>query len=76
MDAMQYWKQQGRERILVLCAEVGTSYDYWKHLAHKRKRPGVELARKLVHHSQGALSLDELLPAKSEMKKSTQCSAG
>ena len=66
MDAMTFWDAVGRESVQRMCREIGTSYDYWKHIANRRKRPSVDLARKMVdysrrHHPDHALSLDELL---------------
>lgn len=61
MDAMSYWKMVGSSEIRRVVEEAGTSYAYWTHIAHKRKRPGPDLARRLVAASGGALTLDELL---------------
>ncbi len=68
MDAMSYWKAHGREPVIALCDKVGTTYNYWKHIANKRKRPSVDLARRMVEATGGALTLDELLPPKSAMR--------
>jgi hypothetical protein len=65
---MTYWKQHDRAHVIELCAKVGTTYNYWKHLANRRKRPSVDMARRFVQHSDGKLTLDELLPAKSSMR--------
>ena len=58
---MEYWKLNGRKKCLELCNEVGTSYDYFKHMCNKRKRPSVELARKIIQFTGGELTLDDLL---------------
>jgi hypothetical protein len=68
MDAMEFWKKYGTERVLQLCADVGTTYNYWKHIANKRKRPGPDLARAMVKASGGKLKLDKLLIPRDEMK--------
>ena len=68
MDAMTYWKAHGREAVMQLCDKVGTTYNYWKHIANRRKRPSVDLARRLVEHSGGKLTFEKLLPPKSEMR--------
>lgn len=61
MDLNEYWKKHGKEKSVEMCNAVGTSYDYFKHICNKRKRPSVELARKMVEFSAGELSLDKLL---------------
>lgn len=68
MDAMTFWKTHGKDRVIALCADVGTTYNYWKHIAHRRKRPGVDLARRMVTATNGELTLDMLLPPRSEMR--------
>lgn len=68
MDAMSYWKKHGRERVEQLCRDVGTSYNYWKHIANRRKRPSVDLALRFVEHSGGELTFDKLLLPKREMR--------
>jgi hypothetical protein len=68
MDAMQYWTKYGREPVMKLCETCGTTYAYWKHIANKRKRPSVDLARRFVDASNGEMSLDALLPPKREMR--------
>jgi hypothetical protein len=68
LDAMEYWMLHGRERVQQLCTDAGTSYDYWKHIANKRKRPSVDLAMRLVEASGGALSLLKLLPPKEALR--------
>lgn len=62
MNAMEYWKKYGRERVIELCEKSGTSYLYWQHIANGRKRPSVDLAYRLVENSDGELSFIELLP--------------
>lgn len=61
MDAMTYWKWYGKPHCERLCAQVGTTYNYWKHICNQQKRPSVDLARKLVAASNGELSLEKLL---------------
>jgi hypothetical protein len=69
MDLMQYWKEHGKTKAEEMCREVGTSYEYFKHICNKRKRPSVDMARKMVSFSDGALTLDELLFPIDEKKK-------
>ena len=70
MTLYEYWQASGknaRERKANMgefCKTCGTTFDYIKHIARGRKRPGVDLARAMVRESAGALTLDDLLPAK------------
>jgi ABC-type branched-subunit amino acid transport system ATPase component len=70
MTLYDYWQASGknaRERkanLIKFCNDCGTKFEYIKHIANGRKRPGVDLARAMVRESAGALTLDELLPAK------------
>lgn len=62
MDAMEYWRKYGKgEHLLNMLARAGTTYTYWKHICHYRKRPGTDLAHRLVAESAGELSLARLL---------------
>lgn len=61
MDAMTWWKLVGTEQAKAAVLSTGTSWLYFQHIAHKRKRPGPDLARRLINASGGALTLDELL---------------
>lgn len=68
MDAMQYWKKHGRERVIQLCEDCGTTYSYWKHIANRRKRPSVDLALRFVEKSGGELTFTDLLLPKQDMR--------
>ena len=69
MDLMEYWKLIGKKDAEELCKSVGTSYEYFKHICNKRKRPSVDLARKIVKQSGGEISLEKLLFPIEEKKK-------
>lgn len=70
MDAMQWWRAVGTAQAREAVLAAGTSWDYFTHIAHKRKRPGPDLARRLIVASGGLLTLDELLfPADQRAKK-------
>jgi hypothetical protein len=64
MDAMEYWKQAGIEATRKACREAGTTYEHFKHIAHKRRRPSVELANKLIKASNGQMTFEKLLFSK------------
>lgn len=66
MDAMQWWIDQGTDKCKPIVEEA-TSWAYFVHIAHKRKRPGPDLARELVRLSKGAMTFDELLIPKSQL---------
>ena len=47
MNSLQFWSMVGTDKVRAVCADAGTSYAYFKHIAHGRKRPSYELAKKL-----------------------------
>jgi hypothetical protein len=53
---MTFWNKYGRDEAMRVCAEAGTNYDYFKHLAHKRKQPSVKLAKRLEKASGGKIT--------------------
>ena len=65
VDAMTYWKAKHGHRptpdLLAMLQRAGTTYDYWKHICNLRKRPGADLARRLVKESGNELCFDKLL---------------
>ena len=65
---MAYWQRHGSAHCARLAQAAGTSYGYWKQIANQRKRPSIELARRLVHASGGELSLELLLFPISEQR--------
>jgi hypothetical protein len=67
MDAYTWWNKLGTDACRPIVEAAGTSWAYFVHIAHKRKRPGPDLARRLVEGSKGKLKLDKLLFPKSEM---------
>jgi hypothetical protein len=70
VSAMTYWQRHGIKHCEQLAIACGTSYDYWKQIANLRKRPSIELARRLVALSQGEMSLELLLTPKHHMRQS------
>ncbi|MCA8013347.1 hypothetical protein [Burkholderia vietnamiensis] len=50
MDAMAFWKQVGSKKVVEVCDAADTSFPYFKHIAHGRKRPSYDLAKKLSEH--------------------------
>lgn len=62
---MSYWRTFGTEQSRQMVERAGTSWAYFVHIAHKRKRPGVDLAHRLVGASDGCLTLGELLFSRS-----------
>lgn len=65
MNAMEFWKAVGIEKTRQVCQDAGTTYENFKHIAHKRRRPSVELANRLIRASGGMLSFEKLLFDKS-----------
>jgi hypothetical protein len=64
LDAMSFWKQAGITETRRVCDLAGTSYEHFKHIAHKRRRPSVELANRLIKASNGQMSFEKLLFSK------------
>lgn len=64
MDAMTFWKLAGIEKTRRVCFDAGTTYEHFKHIAHKRRRPSVELANKLIKASDGQMTFEKLLFSK------------
>ena len=69
MDLNEWWQRNGKLQAKEMCKAVGTSYEYFKHICNKRKRPSVDLARKIVKQSGGEISLEKLLFPIEEKKK-------
>lgn len=61
MDAMEWWKLVGTQKAREAVESAGTSWDYFQHIAHRRKRPGPDLARRLIAASENKMTLEELL---------------
>lgn len=69
MDAMAWWRLVGTEQARAAVLSAGTSWEYFQHIAYYRKRPGPDLARKLIEASGGLLTLDKLLFPNSQFAK-------
>lgn len=74
MDAMQYWKLMGPIETNRVCKLAGTTLDYFRHIAHGRRRPSVELAFELVLASKSVspktpMRSEDLLKPKAEHKR-------
>lgn len=67
MDAMGYWRTVGTEKARQMVEQAGTSWAYFVHIAHRRKRPGVDLAHRLIEASDGNLTLADLLFSRSRV---------
>ena len=64
LSAMEYWNMAGIYKTREICIEAGTTYEHFKHIAHKRRRPSVELAHRLIKASGGKMSFEKLLFSK------------
>lgn len=65
---LDYWKKHGKESCEKLSTAAGTTYSYWKLICNRVKRPGLDLARRLVDASGGELSLELLCPPVSALR--------
>lgn len=75
LSAKEYWQAVKTPMVKELCTRCGTTFDYFKHIANLRKRPSVDLARKMVAISQHltpdyAMSLERLLVPREVMRGS------
>ena len=66
MNAKEYENTTGVENAQRVVELAGTKWSYWRHFCTKHKRPGPDLARKLVDASlsvtpDSPLTLDALL---------------
>ncbi|KVZ18613.1 hypothetical protein WT88_29465 [Burkholderia stagnalis] len=52
MTALEFWRQFGAEKVREVCGIAGTTFAYFEHIAHKRKRPSEELADELANASE------------------------
>ncbi len=72
MTALEFWQRFGAAKVRDVCGRAGTTFGYFKHIAHKRKRPSPELADELVKAAKAVadadLTAEELrkLPEKEE----------
>lgn len=76
MNASEYEATHGKERSKLVVDLAGTKWSYWRHLCNNAKRPGVDLARKLIDASKRVtpekpLTLDKLLTPGEEIKGRT-----
>lgn len=69
MDMKEFRDAFGEEAVARLAAAVSSSGSYIEHIASYRKRPGTDLAHRLVTASGNKLTLDSLLISKEEMKR-------
>lgn len=62
LTPMEWWAAHGMDAAQKLCEECGTSYAYFKHIAHGRRRPSIDLARAMERHSHGQMTVETLIP--------------
>ncbi|HDR9065513.1 TPA: hypothetical protein ACU967_002271 [Burkholderia contaminans] len=54
LTAIQFWKKVGTPKAREVCGVAGTTFEYFEHIAHGRKRPSETLANAIA---QAALQL-------------------
>lgn len=47
MTAMEFWKRFGTAKTREVCGMAGTTFEYFEHIAHGRKRPSADMATAL-----------------------------
>lgn len=73
MNAKEYEHMAGIEKAEQVVRMAGTKWSYWRHFCTGHKRPGVDLARKLVKASEFVtpdtpMTLDALLTPIDQLK--------
>jgi len=70
----ELWARLGLKRTRDMCNAVGTSYEYWRHITHKRRRMSLDMARNIIawlETNEPRLSklvtIDSLIPPMSEI---------
>lgn len=51
MDAFSYFKEHGQLKCARLATKAGTEWEYFKQFVYGSRRPGSDLAKKLVEES-------------------------
>ncbi|SIT50475.1 hypothetical protein BN2476_830046 [Paraburkholderia piptadeniae] len=44
LTAIEFWKKVGTPKAREVCGLAGTTFEYFEHIAHRRKRPSEALA--------------------------------
>lgn len=70
---MEYWKAVGTGKARKVIHASGTKWNYFIHITHNRKRPSVDLARRLIASSKEItpgyeMTLEELLVPLEQIK--------
>lgn len=76
MKAREYEAAHGKDAARKVVDLAGTKWSYWRHFCNNEKRPGSDLARKLVAASElvtpkAPLTLNDLLTPSDELKGRT-----
>lgn len=66
MNARQFLDLYGKDRVKEVAEKAGTIYPYFLQMAAGKRRPSVELAKKLVEASDHQLDFVSLLSSKTE----------
>lgn len=64
MTPHKFYKSRGTDVSRRVAEAAGTNLEYFRHLAHGRRRPSVELALALVEASNGEMTFTEIMLAK------------
>ena len=71
MNAKQYLNLYGWKRCEEVAKAAGTNRAYFSHIAHGHRRPGVDLAIRLVEASNGEMGLSDLLGIADRIKEAS-----
>ena len=68
MNAKQFLELRGKDRAREVAEKAGTIYPYFLQMASGKRRPSVELAKKLVAASNHEIDFVSLLESKTPAK--------
>lgn len=67
MTPLEYYKSKSKDEVKRLCDAAGTTPAYFEQIARQYRNASIPLAKRLVKHSNGDLTLPEVIPALQEM---------
>lgn len=63
MTPFEYLKTKSKEEVADLCQKSGTTPAYFEQIARGYSNASIKLGKRLVEHSNGDMTLPEVIPA-------------
>jgi hypothetical protein len=63
MTPYQYLKANSKLEVSEMAVRADSSYGYFEQIARGRRTPSIKKAKLFIHASDGAMTLEELIPA-------------